>query len=151
MEKTITLPEIPRKVAEAIECLRSEPGPFDNARIADIAVVRPDRIVVSPHVTALRSIPFDTLMLALSVGYTVERTPEEIAAERKANAETILRRVYEGRRSHGHVSYDLFPQTVARDCGFADGMRYALSVLSEAGYENLPSLFDIPVQTEVSE
>ncbi|MNI87612.1 hypothetical protein D3C73_1448240 [compost metagenome] len=62
-EVTVKLPEIPQQVAEAIENIRAKSGEYALESAVSIALFGdygPAEI--------LGSIPFDTLMLALSVG-----------------------------------------------------------------------------------
>ena len=74
-QRTVTLPVIPRKVAEAIEwARRKDEGFFD---ILDR--VRKTGEYAGPNTNALRSIPLDVLASALVNGYTVEKSAEERA------------------------------------------------------------------------
>ena len=77
-QRTITLPTIPRQVAELIEEYRREDEypAWENDRI--IAEVLSD-MHIDNH--PLRSIPFDTLLSALVNGYTVEKSAEELERE----------------------------------------------------------------------
>ena len=82
---TITLPTIPRQVAEVIERLREING-YNNAGILRLATRTGGALhndTVMPN-----TIPFDTLLSALVNGYTVEKSAEELAHEK-------LRKAYE--------------------------------------------------------
>ena len=111
-QRTITLPVIPRKVAEAIEwARRKDEGFFD---ILDR--VRDTGTYAGPNTNALRSIPLDVLASALVNGYTVEKSAEELERE----AHDRIRAKYRMRS----VSTDL-----TADVSFTAGMMFALNEL----------------------
>ncbi|RAU96787.1 hypothetical protein [Paenibacillus sp. YN15] len=122
----VELPVIPREVAEAVKAADDVQTTLDWLYGGDN--------YNEEHTPALRSIPTATLLRALSVGYEIERTPEEIAAERKRLAEYRLRQRLDeclGAHLQSHAE------------GFARGIYCAINVLSEAGYENLPQLMEV--------
>lgn len=88
----ITLPTIPRQVADAIESCREQGA--NNATILEYRSIR----YTSERLVALRTIPFDTLMSALVNGYTVEKSAEELAHER-------IRHRYEMTKRHADDQY----------------------------------------------
>ncbi|WP_054958436.1 hypothetical protein [Paenibacillus dakarensis] len=74
---TITLPTIPRQVAEAIERIRTQ-----HPDLCDVIELALDAQEGYPHTPPeFRVIPFDTLMSALVNGYTVEKSAEELERE----------------------------------------------------------------------
>ncbi|QOT13759.1 hypothetical protein JNUCC32_31220 (plasmid) [Paenibacillus sp. JNUCC32] len=74
----VTLPIIPKEVAEVIEKLRRNPD-YGDAFICDLAS-RTGGGLHNDTIT-LRLIPFDTLLSALVNGYVVEKSAEELAHE----------------------------------------------------------------------
>lgn len=131
----VELPVIPREVAEAIEWFRRSGPEFGDAYTdAEILEARDATNRGTPE-EALQKVSPITLTLALSIGYEIERTPEEIAAERK--------RITEYRLQQALTECASANSTFAN--GNARGIRYTIGVLAAHGYENLPNL------TEVSE
>ncbi|GAA0840692.1 hypothetical protein GCM10008915_36810 [Bifidobacterium pullorum subsp. gallinarum] len=80
-QRTVTLPTIPKEVAETVEYLREDEGfgGYTNEMIIEAA--RKTGGGVSHATKKLRSIPFDTLLSALVNGYVVEKSAEELAYE----------------------------------------------------------------------
>lgn len=108
---SVTLPTIPRQVAEAIEWYREY---HDLAEIISRVQIG---TYYGEHTAALRSIPFDTLLSALINGYTVEKSAEELERE----AHDKIREKYAGFREGAlFLSY---PD------GVADGIECALNTL----------------------
>lgn len=106
---SITLPTIPREVAEAIETARKQG--VCNATIIDVR--NDDHNIMDVSRGDLRLIPFDTLLSALVNGYTVEKSAEELAHDK-------IRRVFE-RRS--------FPVALLPDRAYIGGIRFTLDTL----------------------
>ena len=104
-KRTITLPTIPRQVAETIERLRNF-NEYTNANITELAT-RTGGALHRDTVT-LRTIPFDTLLAALVNGYTVEKSSEELERE----AHDLIRKEY---RYHARSSF-------GEDNAYAEGM-----------------------------
>ena len=102
-QRTVTLPTIPRQVAEVIERLRNV-SEYDNADFIDhVVACDPESVGVT-----LRSIPFDTLLAALVNGYTVEKSAEELERE----AHDLIRNEYRGYKR----------SSCAEDNAYAEGM-----------------------------
>ncbi|MGY5346534.1 hypothetical protein ACXFAU_29305 (plasmid) [Paenibacillus glucanolyticus] len=76
-QRTVTLPTIPKKVADAIEWFRNE----KHEDIEGIVCLVQTSRSYCDHTSTLRSIPFDTLLSALVNGYVVEKSAEELAYE----------------------------------------------------------------------
>lgn len=106
---------IPREVADAIENLRKGDvtSAFSNSDIAYKYADTSDRGVTA---TAIRKIPFDTLMRALLDGYERELTEEE--AREKSYAD--IRFMYDYHENEAFEDYS---------GGYCDGVEYTLSTL----------------------
>jgi hypothetical protein len=76
-QRTVTLPTIPREVADAIEAARRQG--VCNGTIIDVR--NDDFTLAEVSGAVLRLIPFDTLMSALVNGYVVEKSAEELVRE----------------------------------------------------------------------
>jgi hypothetical protein len=76
-QRTVTLPTIPKEVADAIEAARKQG--VCNATIIDVR--NDDFTLAEVSGAVLRLISFDTLMSALVNGYVVEKSAEELAHE----------------------------------------------------------------------
>lgn len=75
-QRTVTLPTIPKEVADAIEYYRK--GGAGNAQVIEYASIR----YTSKEAKALRSVSVDTIMSALVNGYVVEKSAEELAHDK---------------------------------------------------------------------
>lgn len=109
-ERTITLPTIPRQVAEAIETARNACA--CNATIIDVR--NDDHNIPNVSRGDLRLVPFDTLLSALVNGYTVEKSAEELAHD-------AIRESYKRSRLPGWSS--------SYSEGRADGIKFTLDKL----------------------
>lgn len=112
-QRTVTLPTIPKEVADAIEAARKQgvcTGTIIDVRNDDFTLAEVSGAV-------LRLISFDTLMSALVNGYVVEKSAEEL--EREAHAK--LRESYKR-------SWQLGWSTSYSE-GRADGIRFTLETL----------------------
>jgi hypothetical protein len=83
----IELPVIPREVAEAIRAA-------DDFQTT-LAWVYGGDDYNEEYTPVLRSIPISTLFQALAVGYEVNKTPEELAEDKRKDSEAKLRARYE--------------------------------------------------------
>lgn len=92
----VELPVIPREVAEAIERLRD--SSVFNPAFTDAEIITKtidgDRDAISLFWT-LRTVPLDTLILALVNGYETEKTAVELAEEKRRQAYEELLERYE--------------------------------------------------------
>lgn len=104
---TVTLPTIPKEVADAIEWYR------EHHDLAEIISRVQLGTYYGEHTAALRSIPFDTLLSALVNGYTVEKSAEEL--EREAHDD--IRHVYR------------LPTGTEYAEGFNEGIKFTLNKL----------------------
>lgn len=83
----VKIPVITREKAKAIEHFRKV---FRFCNEAIIGVYRNDMLYTGPISTALRSIPFDTLLAALVNGWTVETVEET----RRTRVDKLIRDFY---------------------------------------------------------
>ncbi|WP_449600357.1 hypothetical protein [Paenibacillus sp. Marseille-Q9583] len=106
---------IPREVADAIKDLR---GGYDTSVYsnADIAYKYSDVQDRGRTASAIRKIPFDTLMRALLDGYERELTEEEA----REKAYEGIRFIYAHHENEAHEDYS---------GGFCDGIEYVLNTL----------------------
>lgn len=104
---TVTLPTIPKEVADAIEHYRK--GGATNAQVIEYASIR----YTSNEAKALRSVSVDTIMSALVNGYVVEKSAEEL--EREAHDDI-------------RHAYRLPTGTEAAE-GFNEGIKFTLNKL----------------------
>jgi hypothetical protein len=111
-QRTVTLPTIPKEVADSIENLRHFRGLTDGA-IISIATRTGGGI--SEASTTLQTIPLDVLIAALVNGYVVEKSEEE-------RRESAVKREWldRDRRRHRSEYCD----------GFADGIEFVLGEFS---------------------
>jgi hypothetical protein len=121
MEKTVVLPVIPRNVADRITELRRIE--YEAQDIAYLAL-KTGGVSVPTATRDLREIPFETLILALSVGYEVAKSPEEVAEEKRQAAIKALRIRY-SRAVEGNSGYGSYGE----DRAFTDGIRFTLDIL----------------------
>ncbi len=85
-QRTITLPTIPQKVADAIEYYREKGD--NNVHICEYISIR----YTSERAKLIQSIPFETLLSALINGYVIEKSAEELAHD-------AIRRQYQYHRA----------------------------------------------------
>jgi len=117
---------IPKEVADAIESFRSDG--WSNARIVE-AALRGGLSVTSrlDVVRAFAAAQCDTLLAALINGYEREKSPEELAEEKRQVANKRIKIAYDRRlvdatfSGHAHESM--------RHRAFADGIKFALNEL----------------------
>lgn len=132
--KEVELPVIPREVADVFAELE------DAASVVDVWLGRD-----GPLGAILQTLSFHTLITALSVGYVIERTPEEIAAEQRKIAEYRIAYAIAGIRRDSSIDTR----------AYISGVDAALRYLSASGYVNIPQINVlgeiITESTEVSE
>lgn len=105
-QRTVTLPTIPKEVADAIENFR-------NSNFADDSIIAAARVSET-----LRLIPAGTLLSALVNGFVVEKSAEELECE----THDIIR--------EKHAEHDLRALDYEEySGGFADGIEFTLNTL----------------------
>lgn len=118
---------IPRNVADAVEHLRSEPNPLSNGKIISFAIPDTSRVLIGWATEAIRSIPLDTLLEALVNDYDVEKTPEEIAEEKRIAAHKLVSKRYCDEKWDAACAYSRTWEKYHD--GYADGIHFTLRTL----------------------
>jgi hypothetical protein len=118
---TMTQVTIPNDVADAIEHYRKRW--FDNAKLTEFTL---SKDWAGSYPTALRSIPFDTLMAALINGYEREQTAEQRALAATQRAHNTIRLEY--LRCLSYCESEVSAVRI-RNCGERDGIKSTLDTL----------------------
>ncbi|MFF2886709.1 hypothetical protein [Paenibacillus sp. NPDC057967] len=129
------VPTIPCDVAEAIEKMK---GTFGATNMTAIMRSVLDSNYNGPVTLKLRSIPFNTLLAAISNGYEIELSPEEAAEKERKETYETLRREYVSIRRKQREWVSLHWKTAEEYRHLADGIQFAVRTLK----------LDIPEVTE---